>query len=200
MKRLAACLLLAALLGPALAQNPAPTGGAADTSELKLKALHQGYAFDQPEILVRQRLFGLAHGVSLLAAACLDLPAQSGATQEAYAAWHLKQAQTIDGLALELSQYYFGSRAVDARWPDLVRALGLKERIEDALGTVELEEACSSLPTAIIRPRYELDRLLVEINAADAATGGDVDVQPAPAADVPPADAETRQTRAPGLR
>ncbi len=200
MKRLAAGFLLAALLGPALAQqtNPAEEGNAV-TAPL-LKPRHQGYAFDQPEILVRQRLFGLAHGMSLLAAACLDLPAQSGATQEAYAAWHAKQAQTIEGMMLALSRHYFGSRAEEARWPDLVRALGLKDRIEDALGAVDLEEACASLPTAIARPRYELDRLLVEIDAAEAATGADVDVLPGPATDVQSADAATGQTQGNGPR
>jgi len=56
----------------------------------------EGYAFGKPEILVRQRLFGLAHGVSLLAAACLDLPEQSASIQNAYAAWHAQHAQAIE--------------------------------------------------------------------------------------------------------
>lgn len=190
MKRLAAWLLLATLLGPAgahgvaIAAEPTPPAPA-------LTPLHRGYAFDQPEVLVRQRLFGLAHGLSLLAAACLDLPEQSGATQEAYAAWHQKQSPTIDGLVLDLSRYYFGSRADEAHWPDLVRALNLKDRIDDSLAAIGIEQACASLPTAIARPRYELDRLLVEINAADAAAGVDVAVLPAPTVDGPAANAST---------
>ncbi|MCX7148174.1 MAG: hypothetical protein NTY05_02005 [Rhodocyclales bacterium] len=121
-----------------------------------------GYAVDQPEILIRQRLFGLAHGLSLLAAACLDLPAYSQPIQDAYAAWHVKQRATIETIVRDLSRYYFGPRADEAQWPDLSRALGLKDSIEPALGEVTLHAACASLPAAIVRPRYELDRMLVE--------------------------------------
>jgi hypothetical protein len=63
---------------------------------------------------------------------------------------------------LDLARYYFGERSAEAVWTDLARALSLKESIQDALGAVRLEEACASLPTAIIRPRYEFDRLLAE--------------------------------------
>lgn len=184
MRHLAAWLILASLLGPARAQG----ASAAAEPRSALTPLQQGYAFDQPDILVRQRLFGLAHGLSLLASACLDLPGQSGATQEAYAAWHRKQAATIAGLVLELSRHYFGDRAGEADWADLVRALNLKDRVDDTLAAVGLEEACASLPTAIARPRYELDRLLVEINAADAAAGADVAVLPAPTSEPPAAE------------
>ena len=49
---------------------------------------------------------------------------------------------------------------------------------------VTLEEACATLPTAIIRPRYELDRMLAESKLPEAAA-------PAPGAKpenaVPPA-------------
>lgn len=198
MTRHAAWLLLAILLGPALAQT-VPSGTADSASApTALNPLHHGYAFDQPEILIRQRLFGLAHGLSLLAAACLDVPEQSGATQEAYAAWHEKQAQTIDAMVRDLARHYFGVRSEEATWADLVSALNLKNRIQDALGAVALEAACASLPTAIARPRYQLDRLLVENNAADAASGADVDVLPA--TDGPSAEAAEPPRKARGMR
>jgi hypothetical protein len=62
----------------------------------------------------------------------------------------------------DLARYYFGSRAGEAQWPDLSRALNLSDRIELALSEVTLHAACASLPEAIGRPRYELDRMLVE--------------------------------------
>jgi hypothetical protein len=167
-KRFAACLLLALLSAVATAQETPPAADAAASLAAPLTPLHLGYAFEQPDVLVRQRLFGLAHGLSLLAGACLDLADQSGSTQEAYAAWHARQATVIDGLVHDLSRYYFGARAEEAHWGDLVRALNLKDNIRDVLGEVTLDDACATLPTAIIRPRYELDRLLAESKLPDA--------------------------------
>lgn len=180
MKGLAAWLLLVSLLGPAAAQETPATTETGAPAAAALKPLHKGYAFDQPEILVRQRLFGLAHGLSLLAAACLDVVEQSGSTQEAYAAWHVKQAETISTIVSDLARYYFGDRAGDAVWTDISRALALKEDIREALGDVRLEEACATLPTAIVRPRYEFDALLAESKAVAAETKPAVAVPPAP--------------------
>ena len=168
MKRIAVWLLLASLVAPAAAQDAAGAADAATPVVAVLKPLHKGYAFEQPEILVRQRLFGLAHGLSLLAAACLDVAEQSGSAQEAYAAWHVKQAETITTVVNDLARYYFGDRAGEAAWTDISRALALKEDIREALGDVRLEEACATLPTAIVRPRYEFDKLLAESRAVAA--------------------------------
>ena len=163
MRRLLAGVLAAVLLGTAQADNAQPTiTPAQEHPALEVPPGRLGYAFDQPEILIRQRLFGLAHGLSLLAAACLDLPAHSGPIQDAYAAWHAKQGKAIETIVRDLSVYYFGSRADEARWPDLSRALNLADRIETALSEVTLNAACASLPDAITRPRYELDRMLKE--------------------------------------
>jgi hypothetical protein len=120
----------------------------------------EGYAFGKPEILVRQRLFGLAHGVSLLAATCLDLPEHSVPIQHAYAAWHALHAQAIATIVQDLAGYYFGEQAAAAQWPDLVRALKLKENINAALGDFELSAACATLPQAMEGPRYDLTALL----------------------------------------
>jgi hypothetical protein len=179
-KRIAVWLLLASLVAPAAAQDAAGAADAATPVVAVLKPLHKGYAFEQPEILVRQRLFGLAHGLSLLAAACLDVAEQSGSAQEAYAAWHVKQAETITTVVNDLARYYFGDRAGDAVWTDISRALALKEDIREALGDVRLEEACATLPTAIVRPRYEFDKLLAESRAIAAGTAPAVAVSTAP--------------------
>ena len=161
MRRLFAGILCAALLGAAQAGDEPQTATPAEAQpapEVLPKRL--GYAVDQPEILLRQRLFGLAHGLSLLAAACLDLPEHSTPVQDAYAAWHARQAKTIETLVRDLSRHYFGPRADEAQWPDLARALNLGDSIEPALGAVKLQDACASLPAALGRPRYEFDKLL----------------------------------------
>ena len=194
MKRVFAGMLCMALLASAQAEDTPPTGAptsaqtrdatetpAATSPALEVLPNRQGYAFDQPEILIRQRLFGLAHGLSLLAAACLDLPTYSQPIQDAYAAWHARQGKTIEVIVHDLAQYYFGPRAAEAQWPDLSRALNLGKSIEPALGEITLHAACASLPEAIMRPRYELDRMLTEgIDPVAGEAAAPTAVAPAP--------------------
>jgi hypothetical protein len=135
-------------------QPPAPTEPLAALPE------HLGYAVNQPTILLRQRLFGLAHGLSMLAAACLDLPEHAPAVEDAYAAWYARQADSIKMLVIDLSTYHFGPHAEEAQWPDLARALNLKDSIHPSLKEVALEEACRTLPEATTRPRFAFDVLL----------------------------------------
>ncbi|MDP2809921.1 MAG: hypothetical protein Q8O34_07195 [Rhodocyclaceae bacterium] len=163
MKRFVASVLFAVLLGSAQAED-APQAATPAEAQPALEVLPKrlGYAFEQPEILIRQRLFGLAHGLSLLAAACLDLPEHSQPIQDAYAAWHARQGKTIETLVHELARYYFGPREAEAQWQDLARALNLNDSIQPALGKVGLHAACASLPAAISRPRYALDKLLTD--------------------------------------
>lgn len=179
-RRFFACLLLAGLLGSAQAADSPPAGETATGPALEVMPGRRGYAADQPEIFIRQRLFGRAHGLSLLAAACLDLPAYSTAIQDAYAAWHAKQARTIETIARDLADYYFGPRAGEARWHDLSHALNLPDSIQPALGEVTLHAACASLPVAMPRSRYALDRLLAGIADAETLPDDVAAVPPAP--------------------
>lgn len=138
-----------------------------------------GYAFNKPDILLRQRLFGLAHGVSLLAAGCLDLPEHTVAVQNAYADWHARHMPALDAIVGDLSAHYFGAQAGAAQWPDLVQALGLKRDIRLALGGLELSVACATLVEAMVKPRYDLTSLLREEPATALAI---IDGLPPPAA------------------
>ena len=166
MKRIFAGILLATLLTTARAGDTPQTEAPAQAKPaLEVLPKRLGYDFDHPEILIRQRLFGLAHGLSMLAAACLDLPEHSTPIQNAYATWHLGQAKAIETLVLDLSRYYFGPRAAEAQWQDLARALNLNDSILPSLGAISLQDACASLPEAIARPRYQFDKLLAEADA-----------------------------------
>lgn len=167
MKRLFAGILLATLLASARAEDaPQAVTPAESLPVLEVLPKRQGYAFDEPGVLIRQRLFGLAHGLSMLAAACLDLPEHSTPIQNAYATWHAEQARAIETLVLDLARHYFGPRAAEARWQDLALALNLNDSIHPALGQVSLQDACASLPEAIARPRYQFDKLLAEADAS----------------------------------
>jgi len=147
---------------PDVEAAPAVVAPATVVAPLAVKSGRQGYAHDDPQMLLRQKLFGLAHGVSMLAAACLDLPAYSMAIQDAYAAWHERQAEVIELLVKDLSRHYFGDRAGEARWQDVARALSLKDSILPSLGTVTIDAACASLPQALVLPRYDFAKLLAD--------------------------------------
>ena len=175
-----ACLLCALAWGAAQAQTPPGAAPAAG-----LVPAHSGYAVDQPEILLRQRLFGRAHGLSLLAAACLELPAYSKDVRNAYATWHAQQGKTIELIVRDLAGYYFGSRANEAQWFDLSRAMNLPDNIQPALGEVNLHAACASLPEAIPRQRYALEKLLAGAVDAEPASNEAGAVPPAPTSQKP---------------
>lgn len=114
-----------------------------------------GYVFDQPRILAQQRLFGLAHGISLLADRCFDQPTGEE-VREAYASWHRRQAATIALAQKDLTQYYFGARAGEASWRDVVTALGLKNTLPLKPGSGKLKAACATLPQALLRYHSDL--------------------------------------------
>ena len=190
MRRLLAGALCVALLGIARAADAPPAAANAATpaetrAQLAVIAGRSGYAHDRPEILLRQRLFGLAHGLSLLAAACLDLPAHAEPIQDAYAGWHAKQTKAIETIVHDLADYYFGPHAGEAQWPDLSRALNLIDNIQPALSEVTLHAACASLPEAIARPRYALDKLLTGTVEPETLPDIVVAVPPAPTFQTP---------------
>jgi hypothetical protein len=142
--------------------HPLPTP-AASLAANELTPLHQGYAFEQPDVLVRQRLFGLAHGLSLLAGGlprpCRPFRLQ---IQDAYANWHAKQATVHRRLVLDLSRYYFGAR----RGGPLARP-GARAEPQGQHPARAGRVSAWKMPAPRCRlqssgPRYELDRLLAE--------------------------------------
>jgi len=125
----------------------------------RLVPLHQGYALDNPRVLVQQRLFGLAHGITLLAATCVREPAYRETLTLAYAEWNEQQSATIEAGMRGLARYYFDEHAAEATRLDIVRALGLKERLKLKPGSPQLHAACDTFVEALQKPRYDLRQL-----------------------------------------
>ncbi|MDD5250780.1 MAG: hypothetical protein PHY45_17515 [Rhodocyclaceae bacterium] len=120
-----------------------------------------GYAFDYPRILAQQRIFGLAHGIALLAAACRAVPATAADSEAVYAAWRARQAPAIAAAAADLSVYYFDNES--AAWPALAQKMNLKDALDYAPDSAKLQAACATLPAALQQPRYDLgERLRLE--------------------------------------
>lgn len=152
----------------AAAVSPAPTLAQAEP----LQPARTDYAFDQPRVLVQQRLFGLAHGVSLLVSACMDQPRHLDAALTAYIPWRESQQAAITLAQIELSRHHFGPRATEAQWPDLLRALNLGNRLELSADSAELAAACETLPAALRRPRYDLaEQFRLQALLAEATAG-----------------------------
>lgn len=136
MKRLAA-------MGGALAALVAPTLAAEET-------VPQGYAFDRPELLADQMIWGLVHGARLLALDCAQ--AGHGAAAEAWADWQERERASIRAAGEALGRHYFGRPDVPVEV--LSAALGLRPRLD--LAPKRLAPACASLPAALAQPRYDL--------------------------------------------
>ncbi len=151
-------VLCAALL--ALPVRAAEQPPAAETAAERL-----GYAFEYPRVLAQQRLFGLAHGVALLAAACMDVPESAEAAQLAYGAWRQRQQGAIDTATAELSAYYRPVGNVDTEWQDVAKFMHLRDALPYEAASPELQAACATLPEALARPRYDL----AQHEAADGA-------------------------------
>jgi hypothetical protein len=113
-------------------------------------ALPQGYAFDQPEVLADQRLWGIAHGVRLLALACVQ--AGKGSAAEAWVDWQEREAVVLEGIRSRLAMHYF--KHTDKPHDAITAALGLA----GSLGLTQemLLPACETLADALGQPRYEL--------------------------------------------
>jgi hypothetical protein len=140
----------------------------------------QGYAFDYPRVLAEQRLFGVAHGVSLLATACLDVPAQADAAADAYTHWYEQQQPLIATLKDELAVFYFGAQADAASWSHIAETLKLRDRLSLAPDSAALKAACESLPEALRQPRYDLTSLFqLEASLAAVSTAARAESQTA---------------------
>ncbi|RLJ68422.1 hypothetical protein [Sulfurisoma sediminicola] len=168
MGRLLASLALAVAASPVFALD----------GQAPLQPQQAGYAFEQSRVVALQRFLGRAHGISLLVSACMDRPEYLDAALAAYIPWRERQESAIAAAQKELARHYFGSRAGEARWPDLVRALNLKNQLEPAPGAADLAAACETLPLALQRPRYDFAaQLRLQASLAEATAGAETELR-----------------------
>lgn len=166
--RAVAWLALAVAAAPGFAQDePAP-----------LQPAQTGYAFGQPRVIAQQRILGRAHGISLLVSACMDKPEHIDAALAAYVPWRESQADVLAQAQAELARHYFGARAGEARWPDLLRALNLKNVLDPAPAAAELEAACATLPQALRQERYDFAaQMRLQASLAEATVGAETELR-----------------------
>lgn len=138
------------------------------------RKIPQGYAFDQPEVLAAQLLWGVAHGARLLALACAAAERESVA--EAWVDWHEREQEHILAAGRLLGRHYFDDAAAA---PGMISAaLGLGSAL--ALPRDTLEPACDTLRAALAQPRYDLERFhALTLESLQARTGVDPVAVPA---------------------
>jgi hypothetical protein len=115
-------------------------------------ALSPGYAFDSPELLADQYLWGIAHGARLLGLACAQ--AGDAAAYAAWQAWNEREMPEIAASAGRLGRHYY--QRADAAAAEIAAALHLKPALD--IAPERLEPACATLAAALARPRYDLAR------------------------------------------
>jgi len=111
-----------------------------------------GYAFDRPELLADQYLWGIAHGARLLGLACAR--AGHAEAHAAWLAWSERERPEIVASAGRLGRHYF--QREDAASAEIAAALNLRPALD--IAPERLEPACATLPAALARPRYDLAR------------------------------------------
>ncbi len=138
--------------------NAAPDSASPSSLVDSLHPLHEGYAFDHPRVLLQQRLFGFAYGVTLLAMTCTRESGYRQTLMPVYMAWRDQQQTTITASHRELAKYYFADRAAEAGEQDIADALKLKRELGLEPGSKKLHAACDTFASAIKNPRYDLNR------------------------------------------
>jgi len=148
--------------------------------------LPTGYVFDNPQLLAQQLLWGIVHGVRLLGITC-QARGYSGAA-EAYADWMDRQKNRLQAAERDLARHYFGR---DTAAPeDISAALLLKPALD--ISPELLAAACNSLPEALQKERYDLEKFYADRRAAiehgDPEFPGAVWLEPENNESKPPAD------------
>ena len=161
--RIACVCAITCLAAPALAQ----LANAAKPAVL-LQPKQSGYAVSHSTVLVQQVLFGRAHGVALLAAACDGDTPVGLETREAYAKWHAGQIHTIAKMSHDLARWYFTSEAQNATDADILRALNLKPQLDPNLSAQEMKDACATFAQALRSERYDLSTLMAKFTTEGA--------------------------------
>ena len=123
------------------------------------------YAFDQPEILATQRVFGIGNAVTLLGAVCEDDPLATAS----YAQWLVVNGVTLRQITIRLADYYRISSQSDDLQQRVATTMHLKSRLN--LSDDAKSDACASLPETLALPSMNLAKryyaVLLEVKNPD---------------------------------
>lgn len=110
------------------------------------------YAFDQPELVSAQRVFGIGNATVMLGEACHAFPeAVAG-----YQSWLDRNQETFKSLTITLATHYRIDLAVADLRQRVAAAMHLKTALD--LSSTTLEEACPTLPETLASRHFDLQQ------------------------------------------
>ena len=117
-----------------------------------IQGRHHAYAFDQPEVLAMQRTFGVGNAVTILGAACVDVPA----AKASFETWQQSNGALLQKMTQKLAFYYRMPQDADALQlqKQVAARMYLKTTLD--LDGAALTEACESLPQTLALPSMNL--------------------------------------------
>lgn len=133
-------------------------------SESMMPRVHV-YAFDQPEVLSAQRVFGVGHAVTMLGESCAD----DSAASQSYAQWRENNEGMLQRLTTQLLTYYKMDPAATDPQRRIAETMHLPTQLN--LSGSALTEACASLPQTLALPQMNLaqryQQTLLEVRDPD---------------------------------
>jgi hypothetical protein len=110
------------------------------------------YAFDQPEMLATQRVFGIGNAVTLLGEVCAD----DAAAAAGYAQWLVVNGETLKQITHRLADYYRLPNTPQDLQQRVAAAMHLKSQL--SLSDDVKADACASLPDTLALPSMNLSK------------------------------------------
>lgn len=110
------------------------------------------YAFDNPELVSTQRVFGVGNATTLLGQACADFPEAAAS----YADWLERNQATLTAMTDALAIHYRIPLATDDLQSRVATAMHLKTTID--LSSATRDEVCPTLPETLALPHLDLQQ------------------------------------------
>ena len=150
-----------------------------------------GYAFENPRLLAHQLIWGIVHGVRLLALTCRERGRDSATI--AYLDWMDQQSPRVRAASVDLARHYF--HRDEASTEALDAALNLKPYLDTAPQLIG--PACATLAEALKQERYDLEKFFLA--RREAIRKGDPDFPGAVWEDMDPLPATQMTDAVPSL-
>ena len=113
---------------------------------------HHAYAFDNPELVSTQRVFGVGNATTLLGKACADFPEAS----KSFATWLQSNQSTLTAMTDTLAIHYRIPLDTERLQARVAEAMRLKTSLD--LSQATLDEVCPNLPETLALPNMNLQQ------------------------------------------
>lgn len=110
------------------------------------------YAFDNPELVSTQRVFGVGNATTLLGQACADFPEAAAS----YMDWLQRNQATLTAMTDMLAIHYRIPVTSEDLQAHVAKAMQLKTALD--LSSEKLDEVCPNLPETLALPSLDLQQ------------------------------------------